>query len=50
MRAEDALNRLLPSGASYAEIKHTLRKEISAYIERKTGRHPMIVPVVMEAR
>lgn len=48
MRAEDAMNKLLSHRASIGEIKHTLKKEISSYIEHKTGRQPMILPLIME--
>ena len=36
--------------ASYAEIKSSLKDVLSKYIQRKTDRRPMIIPVIMEAR
>ena len=50
MRANDAYVKLLASRASLSEMKHTIKKEIAAYIERKTGRHPIILPIILETR
>ena len=36
--------------ATYAEIKNELKARLSKYIERRTGRKPMIIPVIMETR
>ena len=50
MRAEKALKELLDTRVSVGEMKHTIKKEIAAYIEHRTGRHPMILPMIMEER
>ena len=50
MRAEEALKNLLASRANIGELKHTIKKEISSYIEHKTGRQPMILPLIMEEK
>ena len=50
MRAEEALKNLLSKRANIGEMKHTIKKEISSYIEHKTGRQPMILPMIMEEK
>ena len=50
MRAEEALKNLLARRANIGEMKHTIKKEISSYIEHKTGRQPMILPLIMEEK
>ena len=47
MRAEEALGELLGHGAGFAEIKATMKSVVAKYIERKTGRRPMIIPIIM---
>lgn len=47
MRAQEALTGLLSSHANYTEIKATMKMVLSKYIERKTGRRPMIIPIIM---
>ena len=49
MRAGDAVNTLLSNHANFSEIKTELKSVLSKYIERRTGRKPMIIPVIMEA-
>ena len=49
MRAGDAVNTLLNNHANFSEIKTELKSVLSKYIERRTGRKPMIIPVIMEA-
>ena len=50
MRAEDAINKCLSTRASIGEIKHTIKKEISSYIDHKIGRQPMILTLIMEEK
>ena len=50
IRAQDAVAELMGMKASYAEIKNELKARLSKYIERRTGRKPMIIPVIMETR
>ncbi len=50
IRAEEALKELMQRHVTFSEIKLTLRNVLSKYIERKTGRKPMIIPVVMNAQ
>jgi len=47
IRAREALVELLASHSSYAEIKSHMKSILSKYIERKTGRRPMIIPIIM---
>ena len=47
MRAQEALNDLMSKRSGFAEIKSTMKMVLSKYIERKTGRRPMIIPIIM---
>ena len=47
MRAQEAVNELLAKRSNFAEIKSTIKMVLSKYIERKTGRRPMIIPIIM---
>ncbi|MCR4562718.1 MAG: ribonuclease J [Bacilli bacterium] len=47
MHCEEALNELMKRRCTFSEIKSTIKNVVSNYIHRKTGRNPMIVPVVM---
>ncbi len=47
MRAIEALDNLMQNRANFAEIKTTMKMVLSKYIERKTGRRPMIIPIIM---
>ena len=49
-RAEDAINEMLHTSASTGEIKSTIKSTVTKYVERKTGRTPMIIPIVMVSR
>ncbi|MGM9814173.1 MAG: ribonuclease J [Candidatus Enteromonas sp.] len=49
IRAREAAREVVSKpNFSFAELKLALRESISKYIERKTDRRPMIVPVIME--
>ena len=50
MKAQQCVQELMSRNASYAEIKSSLKDVLSKYIQRKTDRRPMIIPVIMEAR
>ena len=50
MKAQQCVQELMSRNASYAEIKSSLKDVLSKYIQRKTDRLPMIIPVIMEAR
>ena len=47
MNAQDAVEEMLKKRADAAQIKSTVKSVVSKYVERKTGRSPMIVPIVM---
>ena len=47
IRAQEALTDLMNRHSGFAEIKSTMKMILSKYIERKTGRRPMIIPVIM---
>ena len=48
MRAEEEVRREMESGeVDYAELKTSLRSVVGKYVERKTGRRPIVLPVVM---
>ena len=49
MAADDAIKELMLRKVTFAEIKGTLKAAVSKYISRKTGRSPMIIPVIMNA-
>lgn len=46
--AQRAVEDVLKSKATFAEIKAAIRNTISSYIERKTERSPMVIPVIMD--
>ncbi len=46
--ASKAINDALNKGYSLADIKTMMKNSVSYYIERKTDRSPMIIPLVME--
>ncbi len=48
IHAEEAIVSLLPSHPSVLEIKNAIRSTLTKYIERRTGRKPMIIPMVMQ--
>ena len=50
VKAQQCVQELMSRNASYAEIKSSLKDVLSKYIQRKTDRRPMIIPVIMEAR
>ena len=45
-----ALEKLMNENTSFNDIKITIKKLVSTYIERRTERYPMVVPVVMDHR
>lgn len=48
MRAEEEVRREMESGEiDYAELKTSIRSVVGKYVERKTGRRPIVLPVVM---
>ena len=48
MRAEEEARREMESGeVDYAELKTSIRSVVGKYVERKTGRRPIVLPVVM---
>lgn len=48
MRAEEEVRREMESGeVDYAELKASIRSVVGKYVERKTGRRPIVLPVVM---
>ncbi|HBX25736.1 MAG TPA: ribonuclease J, partial [Firmicutes bacterium] len=47
IRAEEAVRELMKERVSFSEIKATIKSVVSKYVERKTGRKPMIIPVIM---
>lgn len=46
--AQRALEDVLKNKATFAEIKAAIRNAVSSYIERKTERSPMVIPVIMD--
>lgn len=46
--AQRAVEDVLKSKATFAEIKAAIRNAVSSYIERKTERSPMVIPVIMD--
>ena len=48
MRAQEALDALIvENNLNIADAKASIKSIVSKYIERRTGRKPMIVPIVM---
>ena len=48
MHAQEALQEAMAAPhATFATIKNSIRTTVSKYIERKTGRKPMVIPVIM---
>lgn len=48
MRAEEEVRREMENGeVDYAELKASIRSVVGKYVERKTGRRPIVLPVVM---
>ncbi len=48
MHALEAVNEVMRSRTTFAEIKSAVRGAISSYVYRKTQRTPMIVPLIMD--
>ena len=46
--AKQGLEELMKTKPTFAAIKSTLKKCIEVYVERKTERRPLIIPVVMD--
>lgn len=50
MHAQEALEKVMENPhVTFSDIKNAIRTTVSKYIERKTGRDPMIIPVIMNA-
>lgn len=43
-----SINRLMENKTSFSEIKQVIKNDISSFILEKTGRKPMVIPVVMD--
>ena len=48
--AKNALEKLFEKVVTFADIKRTIKDVISLYVFRKTERHPMVVPVILEEK
>ena len=47
--AERSLEKMLDTGVrDMAQIKNTMRDEVSKFIFKETKRRPMILPIIME--
>ena len=46
--ANQTLTELMATKPNFATIKSTLKKAIEVYVERKTERKPLVIPVVMD--
>lgn len=46
--ANQTLTELMATKPTFATIKSTLKKAIEVYVERKTERKPLVIPVVMD--
>ena len=46
--AKQGLEELMQTKPTFAAIKSTLKKCIEVYVERKTERRPLVIPVVMD--
>lgn len=46
--AKNGLEELMKQKPTFASIKSTLKKCIEVYVERKTERKPLVIPVVMD--
>lgn len=44
------LEKLMANRTSFAEIKNVIKFEVGRYVYQKTGREPLVVPVVMDER
>ena len=42
------LEELIKNKTTFADIKAAIKRDVSTYILRKTGRKPMVIPVVMD--
>ena len=50
MRAQEAIDALMAANKlTIADAKSSIKTAVSKYIERRTGRKPMIIPIVMES-
>ena len=51
MHANEALQEALkaPGHVSFSNVKASIKDTVTKYISRKTGRKPMIIPVIMDA-
>lgn len=48
IHAEEAVAELMKGRVTFADLKNTIRNTVSKYIERRTGRKPMIIPLIMD--
>ena len=46
--AYKTLIELMASKPTFAAIKSTIKRSVEVYVERKTERRPLIIPVVMD--
>ena len=46
--AKEGMEELMKQKPTFASIKSTLKKFIEVYVERKTERKPLVIPVVMD--
>ncbi|MCR5490903.1 MAG: ribonuclease J, partial [Bacilli bacterium] len=47
MNAKEAVEEMLRKRADASQIRSAVKSVVSKYVERKTGRSPMVVPIVM---
>ena len=43
-----SVEELMKNKTTFADIKAAIKRDVSTYIARKTGRKPMVIPVVMD--
>ncbi|MDY6430949.1 MAG: ribonuclease J [Bacilli bacterium] len=47
MRATEAIDAWRVSGTPFGEIKNMIKNNVAKYVDRKTGRKPMIIPIIL---
>lgn len=47
MRATEAIDAWRESGTPFGEIKNMIKNNVAKYVDRKTGRKPMIIPIIL---
>ena len=48
--SKEAINKMISKSSSYNEIKSEIITELSGYTQQKTGRKPIILPVIMDIK